>query len=154
MALTVMQDPFGVEWPLGYVNVSANGTPVNIMVNVDPSNNNAPWQITGPGFNSGPEYTPRCHKVTFQAMKPAANNNGMVTNNGNVYIVRSQSSNNFAGAGNRADPGAMVWVLPPGSIATLPADEMDRATISPYRYSIDTDNNNEGALVTLLGCER
>lgn len=154
MALTVFQDPNGIEWPLGYVNVAANGTPVNIMANVDPNNNNAPWQPTGPGFNNGPEYTPRCHKITFQGMKPGNNNNGMVYNTGNVYILRTATSNNFAGPGNRSDSGAMVWVLPPGAMATLPADEVDRATISPYRYSIDTDNNNEGALVTLLGCER
>lgn len=157
MANSVMQDPFGNDWPLGYVNVPTGGTPVNIMVNVDPSNNNAPG--TSPGqWGSGvkqAEFTPTCHKVTLQGVKPA-NNNSMVPNTGNVYIMRALGPNNqnAGGAGNRSDPGAMVYVLPPGGSVTLPGLEMEGSTISPYRYTLDVDNNNEGALVTLLNCAR
>lgn len=158
MANSTMQDPFGCDWPLGYVNVPTGGTPVNIMVNVDPNNNNAPGVGSGQ-WGSGvqrAEFTPTCHKVVFQGVKPNAGNNGMVANNGNVYILRAlgPANQNAGGAGNRTDPGAMVFVLGPGGVVTLPAQEIDGPTISPYRYVIDVDNNNEGALVTLLNCTR
>ncbi len=153
MALSVFQDPFGVDWPLGFVAVANNGTPVNIMHNVDPNNNNAP----GTASNSNTsEYSPRCHKIFFQGYKPGNNNNGMVTNGGNIYILRSlgPGNGNSGGAENRSDSGAMVEILPPGGQAVLPADEFDQATISPYRYTIDSDIDGEGALVTLIGCAR
>lgn len=159
MAYSVMQDPFGVDWPLGYVNVTANGTPVNIMVNVDPSNSNAPGSFALQAPNrvaTQAEYTPACRKVTFQGIKPAAANNGMIPNVGNVYILRTlgPGGQNSGGPGNRTDPGAMVYVLPPGGAVTIPGPELDGPTISPYRYSLDSDANNEGALVTLLNCAR
>jgi hypothetical protein len=158
MALSVFQDPFGIDWPLGFVSVGNNGTPVNIMHNVDPSNNNAP--NTGPGAWGQPvsqaEYTPTCHKVVFQGLKPGSGNNGMVPNNGYVYILRSlgPGNQNSGGPANRADSGAMVFVLAPGGVATIPGLEMEGSVISPYRYSIDSDVNGEGALVTLLNCAR
>jgi hypothetical protein len=141
------------DWPLGFVNVANNGTPVCIMFNVDPSNNNAPWTPTGPGTAiHGKEYTPSCHKVTFQGYAPANNNNGMQPNQGNIYIMRNPGNNgNFGGAGNRTDPGAMVYILQSGGSVTIPADEWNGAPISPYRYTIDSDFNGDGALVTLLG---
>lgn len=158
MALSVYQDPNGVDWPLGFVAVPSKGTPVNIMHNVDPNNNNAPGtQAANPGSPATTsETTPRCHKATFVGIHPGANNNGMVNNTGNVYIMRSLGPNNqnSGGAGNRADPGAMVYVVFPGGATTIPANEMDMGTISPYRYSIDVDVDGEGALVTLLGCTR
>ncbi len=153
MALSVFQDPFGVDWPLGFVAVANNGTPVNIMHNVDPNNNNAP----GTGSNSNTaEYTPRCHKVLIQGYKPGNNNNGMVTNGGNVYILRSlgPGNGNAGGPGNRADSGVMVEIVPPGGQAIVPADEFQSAPIYPYRYTIDVDIDGEGALATLLGCVR
>lgn len=150
MAYSVFQDPQGVDWPLGYINVPTSGTPVNIMYNVDPNNKNAPTSYPAA------EYTPRCHKIFFQAYKPAANNAGMIPTSGNVYVCRSLGPNNqnAGGNANRTDPGAMVFVIPPGGFATLPADEVDHATISPYRYTIDVDNNNDGCLVTLVGSGR
>ncbi len=156
MANSTFQDPFGVEWPLGFVQVPTGGTPVNIMHNVDPANNNAPGSFAPIGLSAATqaEYSPTCRKVTFQGVKPGANN--MVINDGNVYIVRTlgPGNQNSGGPGNRSDPGAMVYVLFPGGSVTIPGPEMDGPTISPYRYSIDVDNNNEGALVTLLNCVR
>jgi len=160
MALSVFQNPQGTDWPLGFVKVAAIGTPVNIMVNVDSNNNNAPWTATkGPGNPAiSSEYTPRCHKITFQGYQPGANNNGMVPNSDVVYILRSlgpsPGNNNSGGPGNRSDSGAMLYVLQPGGAVTLPADEMDRAPISPYLYVLDANSNGDGALVTLLGCSR
>ncbi len=158
MAFSVFKDPYGTTWPLGYVNVPTIGTPVNIMVNVDSGNNNAPNKSPGQwgsGIVQG-EYTPTCHKITFQGVHPvdANNGNGMAPNVGNVYVLRALGPGNQNGGGsqNRSDPGAMLWVIPPGGTATLPAMEMEGSTISPYGYTIDCDNNNEGALVTLLNC--
>ena len=147
MAYSVYQNPEGIDWPLGFVAVPTLGTPVNIMVNVDPANNNSPenanWQTSS-------TYTPRCHKVTFQSLKPQPANNGMTMCTGNVYILRAPSG----GAGNRTDPGAMVYVLQPGGSVTIPCDESDRAGASPYRYFLDADVAGEGSLVTLLGCSK
>jgi hypothetical protein len=159
MAYSVFQDPQGIDWPLGFVAVAASGTPVSIMVNVDPNNNNAPGTAPTGGPGAKPtiaEYTPRCHKVTFQGIHPAANNNGMVTNAGNVYILRSlgPGNQNSGGPANRTDPGAMVYILYPGAGVTIPAEEYQGATISPYRYTLDVDISGEGALVTLLNCSR
>lgn len=162
MANSVFQDPFGVDWPLGYVNVSAAGTPVNIMHNVDPNNNNTPSASSTPGSPAtASEYTPRCHKILFQGFKPGgANNNAMIPNTGYIYILRALGPNNqnSGGSQNRADTGAIVAMVAPGNIApygiVIPADEVDLGTISPYRYTIDSDNNNEGCVVTLIGCAR
>jgi hypothetical protein len=153
MALSTFQIPNGVEWPLGFIAVANNGTPVNIMSRVDANNVNAPGAAAN-STNSG--YTPRCHKIFFQGYKPAANNNGMIQNSGNVYILRSlgPGNNNSGGPQNRTDSGAMVYVLPPGGFATLPADESDRAAISPYVYTLDSDVDGDGALVTLTGVSR
>lgn len=159
MANSVFQDPFGSDWPLGYVNVPALGTPVNIMVNVDPNNNNAPGAGAGIPWGvarNGAEYTPTCHKVVFQGMKPGNNTVSWVPNTGNVMICRAlgPGNGNAGGSGNRLDTGAIVFILGPGGVVTLPGLEVDGATISPYRYTIDVDNNNDGAIVTLLNCAR
>lgn len=153
MALSVMKDFFGVDWPLGFVPVANNGTPVNIMSLVDANNYWAP--ATTANASTG-EYAARCHKILLQGYKTGNNNNGMVPNSGYVYIMRSlgPGNSNSGGPGNRADSGAMVRVLPPGGEVILPADEVDLATISPYRYTLDCDTDGDGALVTLLGCAR
>lgn len=158
MAYSVIQDPFGIEWPLGFVQVANNGTPVNIMANVDPGSNNAP--AASPGQWGAPttraEYSPTCRKVTFQGVHPGNNNNGMVANSGLVYVLRAlgPGNQNSGGSGNREDPGAMIYVLPPGGSVSIPGPEMDGPVISPYRYVIDADVDGEGALVTLLNCAR
>ena len=153
MALTVLIDTFGVDWPLGFVAVANNGTPVNIMSVVDPSNLNAPGTAAN---NNTLGTTPTCHKVLIQGYKPGNNNNGMVPNGGYVYVLRSPGpgANSFTGPGNRADSGVLVRILPPGGEVVLPADELDCNTISPYRYTLDSDINGDGGLVTLLGCGR
>ena len=159
MALSVMQDFFGVDWPLGFVSVANNGTPVGIMKNVDPNNNWAPGtDAGGPSGNNAnkAEYTPTTHKIFFQGYHPGTNNNGMVVNSGYVYILRKTgpTGNNAGGPMNREDSGAIVQILPPGGQAILPADEYDGPTISPYRYMLDVDVDGEGALVTLIGAAR
>lgn len=155
MALSTFQDPFGIDWPLGFVAVPTIGTPVNIMHNVDANNNNAPG--TTANTNTA-EYTPTCRKIVFQGVKPGSANNGMVANAGQIYILRSvgpgSSNNNSGGPANRTDSGAMLYVLASNQSVTIPLDEQDHGTISPYRYSIDGDNNNDGCLITLIGCAR
>lgn len=145
MAFTVLQDRYGVDWPLGYVNVPANGTPVNIMVNVDANNTNAPQTGTN---STTQEYSPIFQQIMFQAYKPGAGNSGMVPNAGNVYVLRASA--NGAGTGNKADMGVMVAVLTPGQTLFLASGATVRNVWNPYRYALDTDNNNEGALITGL----
>lgn len=158
MARSVIQNPFGIEWPLGFIAVANNGTPVNIMALVDPTNANAPGRNTGiPGTPAiAAEYTPTCHKIFIQAFKPGNNNNGMVPNTGYIYILKSLGPGNQNGGGpqNRADAGAMVAILPPGGVFTLPADEREGPMISPYHYTIDSDTDGDGALCVLVGCGR
>jgi len=144
MALSVQSTIGGPYWPLGYVNVANIGTPVCIMVNVDPANNNAPetpTSIKNPGLGT----TPTAHKIFFQGFHPGANNNGLVFNSGNVYLLVS----GVQGPGNRSDSGSMLMVIPPGSGATWPASELELDTLSPYRLFLDADVAGEGALVTL-----
>ena len=145
MALSKMLDIHGPDWPLGFVKVPNHGTPVNIMFNVDPSNNAAPGTMNAFGQTPGPEYTPTCHKIAIQGYHPGSGNNGMVINTGNVYVLRTA----VGGPGNRSDSGAMVKVIPPGGDFIIPGAETQLSVLSPYRYLLDTDVDNEGGLVTL-----
>lgn len=144
MANTVLQDRQGPDWPLGFVKVAAAGTPVDIMANVDSSNNNAPQTPTGTNVA---EYTQRFQQILFQGVKPGASH-GMQNNSGNVYILRTNAAG--AGSGNRDDTGVMVAVLAPGQTLFLASSPQVNDVFGPYRYSIDADNNNDGALVTGL----
>ena len=131
-------------WPPGYVNVPASGTPVNLMVNVDPANNNSPntaTSIKNPGLGTAPT----CHKIFLQGYHPGAGNNGMVVNSGNVYLMAA----GVQGPGNRSDSGAMLMVIPPGSGASWPGSEVEMDSVSPYLFWIDSDVSGEGALCTL-----
>lgn len=150
MALSVMKVLNGVQWPLGFIPVATAGTPVNIMSRVDANNLYAPGTAPGP---LGAAYSARCHKIFFQGYSPGNNNNGMLPNSGNIYVLIAlgPGNSNSGGPGNRTDSGAMVLVVPPGGFAQMPADEIDRAPISPYGYAIDADVSGEGALVTLTG---
>ena len=158
MANSIIQDPFGMEWPLGFVQVANNGTPVNVMKNVDPNNNNAPQTSTGiPGSGvRAAEYAPTCHKLWIWGMKPGNNNNGMVANSGLVYVLRAlgPGNSNSGGAGNRSDSGSIIGIVYPGSFLQIPAQEMDGPTISPYRYALDVDVDGEGALCVAVNCTR
>lgn len=151
-----MQDPQGVDWPLGFISPAAVGSPVNLMSLVDPGNNNAPGTPTGPGFpNNRAEYSPTCHKIFVQAIVPA-NNGGWQLSQGNIYVLRAlgPGNQNSGGPGNRSDTGALVTCLFPGGFFYLPAQEYDGPTISPYRYTIDVDVLGDGASVTMINCSR
>jgi len=147
MALSVHKSFAGPAWPLGFVTVTAAGTPVPLMTNVDANNYNAPETAIGPfTVAQGLGTAPTCHKIIIQPYKPGANNNGMVSNTGNIYLMVAPAG----GAGNRSDSGAMCLVIPPGSgSGTWPAQEMEGDTISPYKFFLDADVSGEGGLVTL-----
>jgi hypothetical protein len=158
MPLSVYLDFGGDDWPLGVVTVAAPGTPVNIMRNVDPNNNWAGATVSSPASPVA-EYAARCHRIWFQGYHAGANNNGLVQNTGQVYVVRAPGPGNNntyfpGGPGNRSDSGAVVAVVPPGGNFMLPAMEQDGKVISPYRYTLDADTAGEGALVTLINCGR
>jgi hypothetical protein len=145
MALSQCQARSGPVWPLGCVVVPSPGTPVNIMFNVDPQNNNAPGTAYGPGTPVSAGVTPTCHKIFIQGVHPGANNNGMVLNSGNIYLMVAPQG----GPGNRSDSGAIAAVIFPGSGSTWPANEMELDTVSPYSFWVDADSANDGALITL-----
>jgi len=146
MALSVQKGYTAPVWPLGYVNVATPGNKVCIMTNVDANNVNNPNTVSN--NTSQTEYSRACRGLKFQGYKPAANNNGMVVNSGNVYILVAPSGNN---AGNRTDSGCMVGVLGAGNTYELPSIIPGVDMFSPYSIFIDSDNSNDGALVTLYG---
>jgi hypothetical protein len=139
---SVMKDRQGPDWPLGAIAVTTPSTPVSIMSLVDSTNVNAPETATS---TSSDEYSPLCQQIMFQGFK-SNGGTGMVPNTGNVYIMRK----GVQGLGNRTDFGAMVEVLLPGQTIWLASSARNRDTFSPYRYYLDADNANDGALVTLL----
>lgn len=145
MTLSVQKDHQGPDWPLGFIAVPTPGTPVSIMSLVDPSNLNDPATAT-PGTVGAAEYTPRAYQIQFQGVQPNAGV-GMQYNTGFIYVMRKPVG---AGSGNRTDPGSMVAVIAPGNTYFLDAAPTNRNTWSPYRYYIDADNANDGALVTLI----
>lgn len=146
MALSVMLDEYGPDWPLGLIVVATPGTPVGIMSLVDSASVNAPNTITPTGTVAGEyEYSPSVQQIFFAAVKAGASH-GTQNNTGNIYIVRK----GVQGAGNRDDYGAMVFPLAPGASLFLSSAPLERNVFSPYRYSIDADNANDSCLVTLL----
>lgn len=144
MALSIHKSIAGPMWPLGLILVPTPGTPVNIMSLVDANNNNAPETVVGPG-GAGLGTAPTCHKIFIQAVKANANNNGLTTSTGNVYLCTGPAGGN----GGKADYGCVLFVLQPGQSATWPASEVERDSVSPYRFFIDADSANDGALVCL-----
>lgn len=145
--LSVVQARTGPTWPLGFISVANSGSPVGIMSLVDANNNWSPTASSGNG-NVYPEYAIRCRSIWFQGYKPAANNNGMVTNTGNVYIFQPGN-----GSGNKTDTGCMVGVIPAnGGYFNMPLSlGATGIQFNPYEYTIDADVNGEGAIVTLVG---
>lgn len=141
--MTVLQDRNGPDWPLGFIVVSTPGTPVPIMSLVDASNVNAPQTATPPVPNSATrpsnEYTATCQQIMFQGYKSAG---PALMNTGNVYIVRK--------GGSKADTGTIVKILAPGETFFLASAALNLNVFSPYRYEIDADTANDGALVTLI----
>jgi hypothetical protein len=135
--MSVLQDPHGPDWPLGFIKVLAPGTPVSIMSLVDPAGVNAPGAATSA---TSDEYSRRCQQIMFQGWQP--DTHGMKLNTKNVYIMR-------AGA-NYDDPGAMVAVLAPGQTLFLASAPVVVDVFSPYQFFLDADVKDEGALVTLF----
>lgn len=136
-------------WPIGFVKVANNGTPVCIMNNVDPSNNNSPTASPSPS-SPGPEYSVRCVNIEVQGFKPGANNNGMVQNSNNVYLIYGPG--NGAGPGNRSDSGQIIKVIAPGADEFVQATDYTGDTqFSPYYFFLDCDTNGDGGQVTLWG---
>ena len=150
MALSKQQMRGGPVWPLGFVQCANNGTKVCIMVNVDPSNLNAPDTPNPPtpSFPSNKsEYTPTFKGIGIQGYKPGANNNGMVVNTGNVYLLSAAAG----GTGNRADSGSIIKVITPGSDFFYPPPNPGLDMFSGYYLYLDVDVDGEGALVTGYG---
>lgn len=150
MAPSVQLDIQGPDWPLGFIKVVTPGTPVNIMSLVDPTSLNAPQTLdpnvptASPG-TAQQEYTVRAQQIIFVAYKPGASH-GTTPNAGNIYIVRQ----GVQGAGNRDDTGSIVYTIPSGGVLFLGSAATRVNVFSPYRYSIDADNANDGCFVTLL----
>jgi hypothetical protein len=151
MALSVYKLRGGPVTPLGYINVPTAGTPVPLSANIDANNSNAPGTVFPPPSGIFPitqtEMTPAFRGFTIQAYKPAANNNGMVATSGNVYLMAAAAG----GSGNRTDSGAMIAVIPSGTEYTFPPEATGLTMFSPYYLYLDTDNNNDGGLVTAYG---
>lgn len=139
---SVQKDRQGPDWPLGAIAVTTPSTPVRITTLIDPTNANAPETAT---TTAGDEYSPLCQQIMFQGFK-SNGGTGMVPNTGNVYIMRL----GVQGAGNRTDFGSMVAVLLPGQTTFIASSARNRDTFSPYRYYLDADTANDGALVTLF----
>ena len=86
------------------------------------------------------EYTVRCCQIRFQAFKPTAN--GMTDNTGNIYVVRKE--------GSRDDTGTIVAIIKKGETYELPGHPAQGNILNPYRYLLDADNAQDGAIVTLF----
>jgi len=144
MTQSVELDKQGPDWPLGFIKVVTPGTVVGIMSLVDPNSVNAPQKPT-PGTAGADEYTVQAQQIIFQGFT-GASGTGVVNNTGNVYIMRAKVQGN----GDRTDYGAMVKVLSPGETFFLASAPLNRNVFNPYRYFLDADNANDGAIVTLI----
>lgn len=144
MAPSILLDKQGPDWPLGSIIVPTPGVPVNIMSLVDPYSYNDPNSPTS--ISSG-EYTNVAQQIMFQGMKAGASG-GLITNLGNIYVVRRAPKSQ--GSGNRSDTGCIVAVIFPGQTFFIAAAPMNMDVLNPYRYRIDADNPNDAAQVTLF----
>lgn len=136
--MSVLYDPHGPDWPLGFIEVLVPGTPVRFTSLIDPTDLNAPENSNRIGATF--EYTPRFQQVMIQGFKPAAH--GMQPNAGYVYVVRK--------GGDHDDYGTIVKVIAPSETFYLASAPVVKDVFSPYRYYIDADNANDGALITGL----
>lgn len=149
MALSKISLRTGPVWALGYINVANSGTPAGLMTNVDANNTMSPLFSPSPG-NPGAEYTPRFRSIWFYGLQPGANNNGLVNNTGRVYINYNplQANNNYNNNQNRSDAGSIVGWVDPGQAFVLPQSlGAGSLELSPYSYTLDSDNNNDGCIV-------
>jgi hypothetical protein len=136
LALSVMRDIGGPDWPLGLITVAAPSTPVGVMSLIDA----AATDPDAPTLWS--DSSVRVQQLIFIAVKSVA---PVVANAGAIYIVRKAAP---GGSGNRTDSGATVAILTPGQTFVLATPALSMNSISPYRYFIDADNANDGCLVT------
>lgn len=150
MALSVQKSGGGPVWPLGCIIVATPGTPICVMSLIDPNNLNAPGaQVSGPFPASAKEWTYNFRGIGIQGYHAAANNNGMVANNGQVYLLSPPSNN--GGPGNRSDSGSMIKIIGPGVDFFYPSPSPGVDFISPYNLFIDADTAGDGALIVAYG---
>ena len=148
MGNSILQDRSGSNWPLGFVEVVTPGTPVSLMVNVDPNNYDAPETPTN-GLG-GQRPTPTCNQIILHGYKPNAGGHGVKPNTGRVYILRKAT---VAGSGNYDDMGIIVGVIEPGGGAyNLPSSGgMPITSLSPFQFRLDADVAGEGAIPVCWG---
>jgi len=137
-------------WPLGFIKVPIIGTPVALTSLIDPNNLSSPNTTTGPG--NGPILTQQEYTISFRGLsifgyKPGNNNNGMISNVGNIYLLGAPAG----GSGNRSDSGAIIAVIAPLANYWYPPEGAGLERISPYFLWLDADNNNDGGLVIGYG---
>ena len=152
MALSVQKLRGAAVTSLGYVNVPTPGTPVALSVNIDANNSNAPGTAFPPSA-AGPagtqtEYSPSFRGYTIWGYKPGAANNGMIVNTGNVYLLTAPAAN---GSGNRTDSGSIIAIIAAGNRYDFFPDGTGRSALTPYSLFLDSDNANDGGLVTAYG---
>lgn len=143
MANSVHKSRSGPFWPLGSVAVASAGTPVNMMINVDPTLVNAP-QTPTPGTVGADEYTVRAQKIYIQGMKSNAGT-GLTNNTGNIYVILKGNGTN-----NRTDTGCIVITVPTGQTVVLASAPEDHNVLNPYLLYIDADNSADAAQITLF----
>ena len=137
--------------PLGLIQVVTPGTPVRITSLIDPASNNAPETYT-PAFsanNTGAavptnEYTVTCQQIIVQGFTSNAGT-GLKNNTGNVYLMLKGT-----GSSNRTDFGAMVLCVGAGLTGVLASAPADVNVFNPYKFYLDADNANDGALITIV----
>jgi hypothetical protein len=144
MANSVYKGYQGTWWPLGVIVVATPGTLVNVMVNVDPSNVDAPESATSA---TSREYTVTCQEIFFQGYHAGAAPPALAVNTGNINIKTKP----LAGAGGVGDTGCIVLIIPSGQSATLTAAALNRNVFSPYEIYVDADTAADGVLATLKG---
>ncbi len=151
MSLSVQKLRGNPATALGFVTVPTPGTPVNLMVNLDANNNNAPGTPNPPpgAFPSTKtEYSPNCRGFSVQGYQPGNNNNGMIPNTGNIYLLMFPSP---GGSGNLTDTGCMLKVIGPTEDFFFPPDGRGQEMFSLYNYRLDADVAGEGGLITAWG---
>ena len=157
MAVSTLKNIYGPLWPLGLIVVATKGTPVSIMSLVDATSANAPetastaagLQTTTTGMY---EYAScAAYDILLTPMKSV---NPVVANTGAIYVVMYPLRT--AGTGNNADPGVLVMTIPPFTAGTLTPVHLSSTVgrlsshFNPYNLYLDSDNNSDGAIVTLL----
>jgi hypothetical protein len=141
LANSVHKSRQGPLWPLGLIVVSAPSTPVNLMINVDPSLVNSP-SAPVPGTVGANEYTVKCNQIIIQGVKASG---GLTNNTGNIYLILKGNGTN-----NRTDTGCIVAQIAAGQTLILAPPAMNVEVFNPYLLWVDADSAGDSALVTLV----